>query len=83
MSWKDKYDEVGDFHGGRTYVVLNNKSGHVDENGNITTPIIYDDVGLFAANGAAWVQISGVMGYVDKSGKVIYGWHDLIKGCFK
>jgi hypothetical protein len=83
MSWKDKYNKVGKFYEGRAIVILNNKEGHVDKNGNVTTPVIYDFVGDFHG-GRAWVESSnGKHGYVDKNGKVIDGFHDLIVGAFK
>ena len=61
---------VGEFYEGRALVVKNGKWGHVDLNGNITTPIIYDGVGHFQ-EGRAWVKKNGKEGYVDLNGKIV------------
>jgi hypothetical protein len=82
MSWRDKYDQVGNFNEGRAGVLLNNKCGHVDENGKVTTSIIYDGVGHFE-EGRAKVRLNYKYGIVDKKGKIVDGWHDLIKGAFE
>jgi len=54
---KLKLDEIGSFQEGRAWVIKGNKYGHVDKNGNITTPIIYDGIGNFY-EGEAWVRIN-------------------------
>ncbi len=82
MNWKDKYDYVSDFQEGRAIVVKNGKYGHVDKNGNVTTPIIYDLIDHFK-EGRAEVGLDGKQGHVDKNGKVIEGHYDLIIGAFK
>jgi hypothetical protein len=81
MSWKDKYDKVGDFYEGRARVILNNKYGHVNKDGKITTPIIYDYIWFFE-KGKTRVSLNGKYGYVDKDGKVVEGFRELIRGCF-
>ena len=68
-SWLEKYNHVGNFSGGRAYVQLDGKWGHVDKSGAITTPLVYDDVGNFHG-GRAWVELDGKQGHVDESGTV-------------
>lgn len=67
-NWRDKYDSVGDFFDGRAWVRIGKKWGHVDENGDVTTPIEYDSVGSFY-RGRAWVLLNEKWGRVDKQGK--------------
>ena len=38
---------IDDFKEDRAIVIKGNKQGHVDLDGNITTPIIYQDAGNF------------------------------------
>ena len=80
-SWIDKYTWVSAFTNGRAAVYLNNKYGHVDEDGRITTPIIYDNIGHFDGDRAG-VSLNENWGKVDLNGKVVEGWHYLIRGAF-
>jgi len=81
-NWKNKYAGVGGFKEGRAWVFLNNKYGHVNLDGKVTTPIIYDYVGPFS-EGRAEVDLNNKWGHVDLEGKVIEGKYDLIIGCFE
>lgn len=52
------------------YVGQGTKFGHIDEDGNITTPIVYDYVEPFF-NGMAAVKKDDKFGYVNLSGKLV------------
>lgn len=69
MSWKHKYDYVSAPQEGRHSVLLGGKFGHVDLDGNVTTPIIYDGVWDFLGERAR-VGLNGKFGHVDLSGNV-------------
>ena len=62
-------DRIANFSENRARVLKNNKYGHVDLNGKVTTPIIYDDAGNFY-EGRAYVEKNGKEGHVDLNGKV-------------
>jgi len=62
-------DRIGDFSENRARVLKNNKYGHVDLNGKVVVPIIYDYASSFQ-EGRTWVEKNGKEGHVDKNGKV-------------
>ena len=68
--WREQFDYVGPFSEGRSRVRLGIKWGHVDREGNVTTPIIYDDVWPFY-EGRARVRLGNKSFYVDKNGNKI------------
>jgi len=74
---------VSTFNEGRAWVEKNNKYGHVDKKGNITTPIIYDGVGEFG-EGISQVRINDLRFYINKEGYPIEheDFYNLIKGIF-
>jgi len=63
-------DKIYNFQEGRAAVEKNNKWGHVDLDGKVTTPIVYEYVSSFK-EGRAWVQKNGKWGHVDLDGKVV------------
>jgi len=63
-------DGIGNFYEGRAWIQKNDKMGHVDKNGKVTTPIVYGVVGSFQ-EGRAWVRKNGKEGHVDLNGKVV------------
>ena len=81
MKWKDKYNFVDNFYEGRARAELNNKYGHVNLKGKITTPIIYDNADDFYS-GRAKVRLNNKWGIVNLDGQVIKGHHNLIIGAF-
>lgn len=55
--------------------------GHVNRNGEITTPIIFDGVGVFF-KGKAEVTINDHDGEINKEGEIVDGYYELIRGIF-
>ena len=76
-------DGIGPFQEGRAWVEKNGKRGHVDLNGKVTTPIVYDYVSYFK-KGRAWVKINKEYIYINKNGYPIEhkDYYKLIKGIF-
>ncbi len=69
-----KYDRATEFHDGVAVVSLDNKCFFINEKG-VTTPLKYDAVdeygdGLYIA-GYITSEKSGIMGYIDQTGKEI------------
>jgi len=60
-------DNIGSFHEGRAIVNKNGKEGHVDKNGKVTTPMIYNYVSPFQ-EGRAWVSINNFEFYINRQG---------------
>lgn len=80
---EEKYNEVYPFFKERAAVKLNHKYGHINKEGEIVTPIIFDNVGSFGGNSSSFVIINGNYGKVDLDGNIIQGWKELIRGVFK
>jgi len=76
------YDYASDFQEGRARVVLNGKYGHFDENGKVTTPIIFQYVGNFDYE-RAYIQVPDKGGYIYLDGNIETEYpHDFIKAAF-
>jgi hypothetical protein len=65
-----RYDAVGQFKRGRTWVKLNGKYGSIDLQGNEIAPLKYDFVGNFY-EGMAVVKLNWKCGFVDRYGNEV------------
>ena len=72
---REKYDYVGDPYEGLARVRLGDKWGHVNEVGEVTTPLIYDGAGNFC-RGLACVRLDNKWGHVNTAGEVIWTGRD-------
>jgi len=68
--WREQCKYIGPFYEGRAAVCKAGKEGHIDKQGRVTTPIIYDAVWSFY-EGRAKVRKGDKWGYVDLNGKEI------------
>lgn len=80
-----RLDVMFDFKDDMAMVKLNGKYGHVNRQGKIVVPIIYDNATAFESGKAA-VQIGGLWGqwgFVDKTGQlIIKPQFDYVKGFY-
>lgn len=67
---KLKLDYIALFREDRAIVRKNDKYGHVDRNGKVTTPIIYDHVDQFY-EGRAIVKKNNKWGHIGLDGNII------------
>jgi hypothetical protein len=71
-----KFDNVGIFSEGLTWVEINKKLGYIDKTGKIKIPLRFDD-SVFASRkgdfdgGLAKVCLDGECGYIDRTGKIV------------
>ena len=64
-------DAMIDFCEGLAAVLINDKMGYIDTMGKLVIPATFDKAGNFQ-NGYAKVENSGVVSYIDKTGKEVY-----------
>ena len=52
-------------------VKINGKWGYIDETGEFIINPQFEDAGLFADNGLAWIMVHGKYGYIDETGTIV------------
>lgn len=66
------YDKIGPFHEGLAKVYRNGLIGFIDRNGDLISPIKWEDAGDFSEGLACVADAeSGLYGYIDTKGKEI------------
>jgi hypothetical protein len=65
-----KYDWFDGFNEGISMVILNDKTGYINQKGEVIIPLKYD-WGDFFMNGSAVVELNGDYGLVDKEGNEV------------
>jgi hypothetical protein len=64
------YDEAGDFHEGKAFVIKDGKYGYIDTTGKVVIPFQFDNSGEFS-EGMASINMDGKYGFIDETGKVV------------
>jgi hypothetical protein len=76
--WKDKYYFVDYFYEGRARVIINDKFGFVDKDGNEVVPPKYEWANDFN-DGRAIICFIGCYGEIDLNGREYFNQEDLPK----